>query len=648
MSVGLVLMAAVASWIGSLLLPSKGLTLAPDTMENWINFAGRCLRDILQVIGVVFTAVGVVAICSQWALKLETSVRCGPRRSRPGTLRRAGMFMLNAVPRLGLWLESLVLRSSRRKFLLVTCGLSIVSSALFAYFVMDRITHVPDETAMLFQAQVLASGRLYAEAPPVPEAFDFEFVIADPPKWYGKYFIGQSLFLVPGVWLGVPWLMHPLLIGACVWLTYLLGQELLNDKLARIAAVLMMVSPLRLYTGGTMMGHASSLFMLLVFALAVAKLVRHPDRWKWGLLGGFFLGMAVNARPLTAVGLGGGIALAAMFALPWRRLKLATVLAFSLMLALWAGIFLGYNLALTGDAMLTPFNKWSPNDRLGFGEEVGLEYWSPENKGHSLRRGLLVDAYYNFDALGPTLIGWGHSTLLLLLLPLVLTRFRGVGWALFAAWLSLAFIHIFHVSSGVLMGQPRYWSEAMPQMILLIAISLAAVRQMVPHMCRSLGLDRPVRTGRSAIWLAGAAMVLSSLYVPSRLERDDAEIQPVRRGLAQLIDVCDGWTFNHKGPRPSELAKAHQIDNALVFVNTGTFRTQHNDGVIDEYPYAFILNTPDLDTPVVYARDLGPEKNAQVAKHFAGRTIYWLVRSRENAGEVQLVPVESVQTLPAP
>jgi 4-amino-4-deoxy-L-arabinose transferase-like glycosyltransferase len=299
-----------------------------------------------------------------------------------------------------------------------------------------------------------------------------EFIIADPPKWYGKYFIGQSLFLIPGVWLGMPWLMHPLLIGVCAWLTYVLGCELLNDKIARIATVLMVLSPMRLYVGGTMMGHASSMFVLLVFALAVVKLVKNPARWRWGLIAGFSLGLACNARPLTALGLAGGIGIAAMVALPWRRLDWRTVVAFCLPLALWTGVFFAYNKALTGDAFLTPFNKWSPNDRLGFGEDVGLEYTLAGDKGHSLRRGLLVDAYFNLDALGPALIGWDRITYLLLLLPIAWSRWRKVGLALSVAWILLALVHVFHVSSGVCMGQPRYWSEAMPEMLFLVAISL--------------------------------------------------------------------------------------------------------------------------------------------------------------------------------
>ena len=582
---------------------SQKLPILTDDAKNWMHLVKRSSRDILQTISMVGGAIIVAAF----------------------------------VPQVGLWFERIVLRSPRWAFLAVTVGLSIISSAWFAYDVMDRRTHIVDESAMLFQAEVLASGRLYAKAPPVPEAFDYEFIIVDGPKWYGKYFIGQSLFLVPGVWLGVPWLMHPLLIGACVWLTYVLGRDLLNEKIARIAAILMVFSPLRLYIGGTMMGHASSLFMLLVFAVATLKVVRDPKRWGWGLVAGGFLGLACNARPLTVVGMAGAMGIAAMIAIEWRRLSIKTVVAFSAALAIGVGIFFAYNKALTGSATLTPFNKWSANDRLGFGPEVGLEYWRKQDKGHTLYRGLFVDAYQNSYYIGSSVIGWGDITWPLLLLPLVLVppwmaasptvrkRWRGAGWTLSAVWLSLAFVHVFHVSSGELWGQPRYWSEALPEMILLIAITLAMARVALPRVCRQVGIFPAVRTGRSAVWLTGVMLVVASWYI----------------GHRQLINKSEIFVQVANVPR---LAANEGNSNALVFMKTGSFRTVAKDKKGDEYLNVFMENNPNLTSPVIYARDLGPAKNAELAKHFLDRKLYWL--GRDKLDGMKYHPVDHVGAIP--
>ena len=41
-----------------------------------------------------------------------------------------------------------------------------------------------------------------------------------------------------------------------------------------------------------------------------------------------------------------------------------------------------------------------------------------------------------------------------------------------------------------------------------------------------------------------------------------------------------------------------------------------------EYGAFFSGNTPWLDGPVLYARDLGPDENARLAREFPGRAVY--------------------------
>jgi hypothetical protein len=40
------------------------------------------------------------------------------------------------------------------------------------------------------------------------------------------------------------------------------------------------------------------------------------------------------------------------------------------------------------------------------------------------------------------------------------------------------------------------------------------------------------------------------------------------------------------------------------------------------YCGVFWRNTPDLDGDIVYAQDLGPEKNRALIAHYAGRSVY--------------------------
>ncbi len=593
MSPALLLIAAALLTLGAWQLPSLPSLTPAETWENWSNFALRILRGTLLAAVVLLLA----------------------------------LFTAALIPGAGLRLERLVLRSRSRVFVPVAAGLATVSSAAFAWVVMERSTHIVDETAMLFQAKNLAAGRLWAPAPPMPEFFDAEFVIARPPKWYGKYFLGQSIALVPGVWIGMPWLVHPVLIGLAVWLTWMLGRELFNDKVARVAAVLMVLSPWRLYTGGVMMAHAGSLVMMLLLGVGLARVVRDPSRWGWALTAGVGLGLACNSRPLTVIGMGLPMAAAAAWAMPWRRLPARTVLAFAGSVAVFAVIFFAYNAALTGSPLKTPFGQWSATDRLGFGPDVGLEYWPEADKGHSLRRGLLRDLYFNLDALGSALLGWGQVTPALLLAGAVASPWRKAAAATAAVVAGLIAVNVFHVSSGLLMGQPRYWTEAMPMMMLLAAAGLTAIRVVLPGWCRMLDLPAPVRTARSGLWLASLAGAVAGWWI----------------GHVPLIDMCRGFTFDR--PTIRRVVEATGLQNAVVFIRSGHYRTMARDHTPDYYNDGFKLMDPDLDrNPVIYARDLGPGRNAELLKHFPGRTAWWVNPTRQE--EMELIPLDQAPPLP--
>lgn len=562
---------AAAAWMASFLLPARAWIVRAESLDNWLCFGLRILRDVLRSVSFLCVAVA----------------------------------MGNLFPHLGAWFDRVIFRSSRAKFLLICIAISIVSSGWFAYYIFLHMPHIQDEIAMQFQAKILATGRLWAPAPKIAEFFDCEFILNNNGKWYGKYFIGQALFLVPGVWIGATWLIHPLLAGVAVWLTYALGTSLWSERLGRLAALVITIAPFRVVIFAMHLGHASSLIMLGFFALAVVKVVQNPRRWGWGFVAGISLGLAGNARPLTALAIGGAVGLIGLLAYPWRRFNLTTIVAFGIGLAIFVAVLFGYNKALTGDPKLTPFTQWSAMDKLGFGPKIGLEYWRESDKGHSLSKGLFKDVYFNLDALRANMMGWGGIVFVLCAIPLVARGYRRLGWALLAAPAAVAAIHVLHVSHGVLAGQARYWSESMPMMMVLLALGLMVARKMLPALCRWLGVVRPTDCGKTAFWSWCGVMTLWSFYA----------------AWMPLISECEG-EFWGQGPTVRDLAKSEHLDNALVFVKSGHYRSHFRGGIVDLYPLGFMLNDPDLSGPVVYARDLGHEKNAQLAALYPGRTLY--------------------------
>lgn len=528
-------------------------------------------------------------------------------------------------PHLGRWFERVIFRSRLPVFLSVCIAVSVLTSALFAYFVLDHTAYIQDEITMQFQAKILAGGRLAAPAPQYPEFFDCENMMVRDGKWYGKYFFGQAIALVPGIWAGMPWLVHPILGGVAIWLTYAIGATVWNQRLGRLGALLMTLSPFRVVTFAMLLAHASSLIMLGFFALAAAKLVRDPARWGWGLTAGLSLGLACNSRPLTAISIGGAIALVAAIALPWKKLTLSTMVAFALSLGLFAIIFFAYNKAITGDARLPPFNQWSKTDHLGFGPELGLEYWADRDKGHSLRKGLFKDVYFNLEGLRVHEIGWGAIVFAFMAIPLFARRYRWLAIVMAAPVVAVAAAHVLHVSNGVILGQARYWSESMPMMLLLAALGIFVARAWLPTLCGWLGIGPTLETGRTTLWVWCLVLTLWSIPAVS----------------IPLVETCLG-DFLGQSPNVRNEAQRQKLDNALVFITTGHYRTHMRGGRVDLYPCGFMLNDPDLKGRVIYARDLGPEKNKQLIALYPGRTLY---RTEPNvAVTAEFLPYEPVTT----
>lgn len=572
--------------LAGFMLPGEISLQRVGTASSWLHFGKQILRQTLISAGVLTLALAVAA----------------------------------RFPQVGLLLERAVLTPSRRIFVPVLALAAIASSGSFSYFALQHMPHIQDEIAMEFQAKVLASGRLYADTPPLPEFFDFEFILFDGPRWYGKYFLGPALLMAPGALIGATWLISPLLAGLAVWLAYLIAREVFDEKIARITALLMVLSPFRVSLFSMMMAHPGCLVFMALFTLGVAKVVKDPARIGWAIVAGFAWGMAFNTRPLTAVAMGGVIGAISLITMPWRRFRWTLIPAFAVPVMLMALVYFGYNYVLTGDPMLAPFTKWDPKDKLGFGPDVGLSYIPDHDRGHSFEKAITRNMQFTLDVLGRNLTGWGFATLPLLLVPLL------SGWSLrralgLAAVIgSLVVAYFFYYTPSVFAGQARYWSETMPMMVMLLALGLAVIRRVVVRPCRALALPYPGRTARSAMWLTGGVLTIASSSL----------------AWAPLIDECSHHYWG-QGPMLRDLVEAEGLDNAVVFVVADHYRIHAREMKWDIYGTALALNTPSLDGPVVYARDLG-ERNLELMAHYPGRKAYWIDLKANR--EAKLIPLE--------
>ena len=551
--------------------------------------------------------------------------------------------------------------------------------------VQDSVTYL-FQAQTLARGRLTAPAPPLAEAEATPH-FAQEFLLVRHGRWFGKYTPGYPAVLALGVLAGAPWLVNPMLAALAVAVMFPLSKELtghrrrqtidhgqsddhrrttpdapITDPLptALLPPLLLALTPFFLIMSGSLMAHTAELWWTLLFMLAWARvwrgaaghggqrgqrhwpimsgsLMTHPaERWgtrlfmlawarvwrgaaghggqrgqqRWLILAGIAFGLLFLTRPFTAavIGLTYGLILPFICASPLRPRSPAPLPSSSplLLFAAASAPFLlalfAYQAAVTGDPLTDPRLLYWPYDRVGFGPGSGEPQnafifastaagpaiqWLTDSKqpprGHSPARGL-YNLGVNLDALENVLFGWpALFSLGFVWLAFLLRRPTRADWLLLMMVAGVGAGHVAYWASGVAYG-PRYLFAALPALIILTARGMGALAAVAGR--------RPT----AVILIALAAYSLITL--PGRVAsyRDYNFVDPgVRAAMEERFE------------RP-----------ALVFITAGATDWW-------EYGAFFSGNTPWLDGPVIYARDLGLEENARLAREFPGRAVYLCV-----------------------
>ncbi len=136
-----------------------------------------------------------------------------------------------------------------------------------------------DEFAPLFQAKAFLAGKLTGKMPPALLPFcvpDYELLFFGDPETgrvISSYWPGFALLLVPFQFLGLPWLLNPLIAGATILLVWRFSVAIFDNKEAGGWAVLfLLASPVFLVDGMSYY----SMNAHLLFNLAYAFLLLQP------------------------------------------------------------------------------------------------------------------------------------------------------------------------------------------------------------------------------------------------------------------------------------------------------------------------------------------------------------------------------------
>jgi len=277
---------------------------------------------------------------------------------------------------------------------LVLVFFAFFMSATLSRTVFERLPHLEDEVAYLYQAKIFSRFDLVIETPQPRRAYWQPFVIDHEGNRFSKYTPGWSGLLSLGVHLGQTWVVNAFFSALTVALVFQLGSSLFNRDVGLIASGLTAFSPMALLLSASLMGHTSALFFTTLFIFAYLR-IEKTHQLKWGAVAGVALGFVVILRPLTAVGIGTPFiiwsairVLNALFDRDHhynliRRTSqtLTPLVVLSVVTIVIASAVPIYNNAATGDPTRNLYTFVWDYDQLGFGECCG-------RNGHTLERGI--------------------------------------------------------------------------------------------------------------------------------------------------------------------------------------------------------------------------------------------------------------------
>ena len=286
------------------------------------------------------------------------------------------------------------------------CLAAFALSAILSRTVFERLPHLEDELAYLWQARTYAGGNWVIPTPEPEDAFWQPFVVDHNGLRFGKYTPGYPLILMIGVWLGQLWIVNALLAAVGVALVFRLGSAVFNPDTGLIAAALTAFSPMALLLNATLMGHALALCCAALFMWSMWQIERRPRPLIWGVIGGLALGLLIATRALTALAVALPFAawsLRRLLAARQRRAVFIPLAALAVCALPGAALIPMYSHAATGDPLKNLYTLVWSYDRVGFGEGAGRNV-------HTLEKGIR-HARYDLSLTAADLFGWQIGTI---------------------------------------------------------------------------------------------------------------------------------------------------------------------------------------------------------------------------------------------
>jgi hypothetical protein len=464
------------------------------------------------------------------------------------------------------------------------------------------IPRLDDEFSYLLQADTFLHGRLANPTPPLWEHFE-AFHVDQFPTYASMYPPLGGLVLAAGqlvmrnAFAGV-WLSAGVMCAVLCWALrgwFPPGWALLAGAIAAIR--LGMFS----YWGDSYWGGAlAAIGGALVFG-ALPRLIRLSRR-RAALLAALGVVILVNTRPYEGSVFSVAVGLVALWHV--RKLRLRTILPVVCAVLVCAGALMAYY-----------------NWRV-FGSPTTLPYTLN-------RRAYAVAPYYIFQSPSPAPV-YRHKEMQTFFTGWELAIYQNArtreGFAALAV-AKLYWIWSFFVCPALtlpLLAFPATWRSRRTRILLFVAAPVALANAVVPffqpHYLAPAtvifyamvvqgmrALHRTMPRAVRAIPLVCVAMIGVRLLLTAPLLPDDAQ-SPTKTwaGTSHTLRVRENIV---------DRVLAHGGQH-LIIVHYGPQHSVHDD---------YIHNAADIDaSPVIWARDMGTEKNAELLRYFSSRRVWWL------------------------
>lgn len=500
-------------------------------------------------------------------------------------------------------------------------ALTLLAAAVVLFLAVDLFPHHSvndDEGVYLTQAALLLEGQLGFHPGSLGDAvrpwFFVEESTGGDPTYYPKYSPVPAAVFALGLLAGEPRVALGLVAAAVAGGVYLLASSAFDRSTGLLAVVLLLASPLFLFTTSVFLPYAPTTVFSLAFAAGYVHAARTGSVRTAGAAG-VAVGVAFFSRPYTAVLFAAPFVLHALVTLgcaaredpAWFREVLRRNVAIGVPGSLGVVTALSYNRVVTGSFTTFPYEAFAPRDGLGFGVRRILGYertYTPELAFETTVEVLSLFAQ------------WGPAGVIGVALAVV-----GVGTVLRRWWRSGRRLRpsrsgptdgevaalVLGLVPAVVLGNAYFWGQLngltnglfdllgpFYHYDLLVPLSVFGAAGAVrgwEALRRAVAGRLTTRRARVAL-----ALVLVVSVAGSTLVTVDAAADPYAANRERTETLQAVYT-------PFE---STDFDDALVF-------TPDTYGDWQAHPFQWLRNDPGFDGDVVYATDGSPERDSAVA-----------------------------------